>query len=621
MGTQDKEAASLSKFQLVKMSLAGASQAFLWIIQGAYGTPLLLNLGMPKSWTSIVWMAGPISGLFQPLFGAYSDVHKSRFGRRRPFIVAGTLASIASIFIFSYAAEIGNILTLGHGSKGVSLAVAVLSIGTFNLCSCISSAGTRSIVIENTPFHQQKLATAVSSVTTGASAIFMLGMGSVDLPGILGVTWPSAHIKLMSFLASALATLYVTTTCLSIHEAPRPGHSQSGRPSLKSMMARIWQALKIIPVEIQILCAIQFFWSAAMYPVFHYASTWVAQFYTGRHQPFIGDNIDDAQQRGTLGMGLAEGVSLLSTGVALQIVARTKRSLGKPLMLFNYVGAAIVFFVTYFVINDVMALVVLACLGIPAGSGGWVAGALLGEHAVNAEETHNSSLAIDSTASKSGARPRTRASLLRSESLEMSMRSISSSDDSEAQLSFSAPPASDAEDPEPAPDNLMSSGILIGVHTLSGVSGQMVFALVAGSIFRALDSPAPEIPPGGDLPPPEGMVAGDAKDSIGWLFRLSGVLSVIAAFLTVKVREAKSKSSYTELPTTADEEELASSGTAKVRMIFSTLQGHVFGRCYLHIGYGLFLVEAWKCAESADGVAADPRSSSCLDDHADKPSA
>ena len=36
----------------------------------SYGTPYLLKLGLKEQWTSLVWLAGPISGLVaQPVIG------------------------------------------------------------------------------------------------------------------------------------------------------------------------------------------------------------------------------------------------------------------------------------------------------------------------------------------------------------------------------------------------------------------------------------------------------------------------------------------------------------------------------------------------------------------------
>ena len=50
------------------------------------------ELGVSDFGVGFVWIAGPVSGLLvQPIVGVVSDHFESRYGRRRPFIVIGTL--------------------------------------------------------------------------------------------------------------------------------------------------------------------------------------------------------------------------------------------------------------------------------------------------------------------------------------------------------------------------------------------------------------------------------------------------------------------------------------------------------------------------------------------------
>lgn len=56
---------------------------------------------------SLVWIAGPLSGvLVQPIVGMLSDSSKSRFGKRRPFMVGGTIFTILSLFLLSWSIDI-----------------------------------------------------------------------------------------------------------------------------------------------------------------------------------------------------------------------------------------------------------------------------------------------------------------------------------------------------------------------------------------------------------------------------------------------------------------------------------------------------------------------------------
>lgn len=73
-------------------------------------SPFLLSLGVSKSMMSIVFLAGPLSGLIvQPLVGVLSDRCKSTLGRRRPFIVAGCACSSVSVLMLGWSKEIAAV--------------------------------------------------------------------------------------------------------------------------------------------------------------------------------------------------------------------------------------------------------------------------------------------------------------------------------------------------------------------------------------------------------------------------------------------------------------------------------------------------------------------------------
>jgi MFS family permease len=70
-------------------------------------TPYLLQLGLTKSKTSLVWIAGPLSGLLiQPLIGVIADRSRSKWGRRRPFMIVGSLAVALCLLVLGWTSEI-----------------------------------------------------------------------------------------------------------------------------------------------------------------------------------------------------------------------------------------------------------------------------------------------------------------------------------------------------------------------------------------------------------------------------------------------------------------------------------------------------------------------------------
>jgi solute carrier family 45 protein 1/2/4 len=93
-------------------------------------TPYLLALGLTKSRTSLVWIAGPLSGLImQPIVGVIADRSKSKYGRRRPFMIIGSLIVAGCLLLLGWTKEIvGMFIGDPDMVKTCSIAVAVLSI-------------------------------------------------------------------------------------------------------------------------------------------------------------------------------------------------------------------------------------------------------------------------------------------------------------------------------------------------------------------------------------------------------------------------------------------------------------------------------------------------------------
>lgn len=72
-----------------------------------YASPYLLSLGLSKSRLSLVWVAGPLSGLImQPVIGMISDKSTSKYGRRRPFMVMGTVAVVICLLVLGWTQEV-----------------------------------------------------------------------------------------------------------------------------------------------------------------------------------------------------------------------------------------------------------------------------------------------------------------------------------------------------------------------------------------------------------------------------------------------------------------------------------------------------------------------------------
>lgn len=80
---------------------------FTWGMEMTYCTPYLLQLGLTKSKLSLVWIAGPLSGLImQPIVGIMADKSKSKYGRRRPVMVLGSVLVGFCLLLLGWTGEL-----------------------------------------------------------------------------------------------------------------------------------------------------------------------------------------------------------------------------------------------------------------------------------------------------------------------------------------------------------------------------------------------------------------------------------------------------------------------------------------------------------------------------------
>lgn len=104
--------------KIITVTSIAAGIQFGWALQLSLLTPYVQLLGIPHAWASFIWLCGPISGLLvQPIVGHFSDRCTSRFGRRRPFIAAGTTSVTIAVFLIGYAADLGHLFGDSINSK------------------------------------------------------------------------------------------------------------------------------------------------------------------------------------------------------------------------------------------------------------------------------------------------------------------------------------------------------------------------------------------------------------------------------------------------------------------------------------------------------------------------
>ena len=154
----------LSIGQILNMSMGFLGIQFGFALQNGNASRILQTFGADVEHLSYFWLAAPLTGmLVQPLIGHYSDKTWGRFGRRKPYFLAGAfLAAIALIFMPNAAFLAGIIPAVFVGAG-----ILMIMDASFN----VAMEPFRALVADNLSEKQNTLGFSVQT--------FLIGLGAV----------------------------------------------------------------------------------------------------------------------------------------------------------------------------------------------------------------------------------------------------------------------------------------------------------------------------------------------------------------------------------------------------------------------------------------------------------
>ncbi|KAE8659212.1 Sucrose transport protein SUT2 [Hibiscus syriacus] len=181
--------------QLFRVASVACGIQFGWALQLSLLTPYVQELGIPHQWASIIWLCGPLSGLVvQPLVGHMSDRCNSRFGRRRPFIVAGAVSIIVAVLIIGHSADIGWLCGDTDDSRPRAIVVFVFGFWILDVANNVTQGPCRALLADLTEKDHRR--------TRVANAYFSLFMAIGNILGYATGSY-SSWFKIFPFSRTA----------------------------------------------------------------------------------------------------------------------------------------------------------------------------------------------------------------------------------------------------------------------------------------------------------------------------------------------------------------------------------------------------------------------------------
>lgn len=291
---------STLKLILLTLSLAGAQVA--WTLELAYGTPYLLSLGLSKQSTSLVWLAGPVTGLIsQPIIGSLSDSSTSNHGKRRNYMIGSSIFISFSTLILAFSNPISNFLidlfNIGLGNWDpirrdyLIFLVQLISIIAFWLLDFSLNAlqtVSRALILDSINENQMSNANAWQGKMTSIGNIFGYFVGYINLNQSRYLDWlgnqkgneESNQFRKFSIISIVSLLMCVSITCLTTKEYQDTRQEQIGinisfREKLKNLLKNLKNTIKYLPNSVKRICFVQFFAFMGWFPFLFYSTTYL----------------------------------------------------------------------------------------------------------------------------------------------------------------------------------------------------------------------------------------------------------------------------------------------------------------------------------------------------------
>ncbi|VVA90671.1 unnamed protein product [Arabis nemorensis] len=325
----------VSKRVLLRVASVACGIQFGWALQLSLLTPYVQELGIPHAWASVIWLCGPLSGLFvQPLVGHSSDRCSSKYGRRRPFIVSGAVAIAISVLIIGHAADIGWAFGDREGKiKPRAIVAFVFGFWILDVANNMTQGPCRALLADLTENDNRR-----TRVANGYFSLFMavgnvLGYATGSYNGWYKVFPFTKTVACNVECANLKSAFYIDvvfiaiTTILSVsaaHEVPFASltsetHGQSSGTD-EAFLTEILGTFRYFPGSVWIILLVTALTWIGWFPFILFDTDWMGrEIYGG--EPNVGTSYSAGVSMGAVGLML-NSIFLGITSVLMEKLCR-----------------------------------------------------------------------------------------------------------------------------------------------------------------------------------------------------------------------------------------------------------------------------------------------------------
>lgn len=302
----------LSLLQIFNMSFGFMGIQFGFALQNGNASGILQNYGAHVEQLSWFWLVAPLTGMIvQPIIGYYSDKTWGRFGRRKPYIMVGTILCCIALLLLPNSAsffQAKSALLIGAGMLMVMDASINIAMEPF-----------RALVADNLSSKQSTLGFSIQT--------FLIGIGAVAgswLPYILHQYFGVSSSAPAGFVANNVTYSFYTgaavflgcillTVIFSKEYAPAEYEKYHGKSDeVDSKFSNIFADFRKMPVAMKQLGLVQFFSWFALFSMWVFTTPAIANHvFKLPIEDTSSDKFREAQNWTGIIFGVYNGVSAL----------------------------------------------------------------------------------------------------------------------------------------------------------------------------------------------------------------------------------------------------------------------------------------------------------------------
>ncbi|XP_024917713.1 membrane-associated transporter protein isoform X2 [Cynoglossus semilaevis] len=230
-----------SRGRLLLHGLVMFGREFCYAVEAAFVTPVLLSVGLPRSLYSLVWLISPILGfLLPPIIGSASDYCRSRWGRRRPYILSlGILMLLGLTLFLNGDAVVSEISSDRSQRRTWAIVVVMLGVVLFDFAADFIDGPIKAYLFDVCSHQDKERGLHYHALLTGLGGAFGYLVGAMDWGhSVLGQLLGSEY-QVIYFFSALTWSIFLTVHLFSIPEQPLdkdPFDSDLSPPSALRML-------------------------------------------------------------------------------------------------------------------------------------------------------------------------------------------------------------------------------------------------------------------------------------------------------------------------------------------------------------------------------------------------